>query len=379
MITPSDSTSMPAAALAIVPLVAIRVVTLLLLLATLLPLLPIGLWQARIFDFPRLQIAFLLLVNAIGIAVFHPGMSKPEWIGGLVVLLACFFWQLSHVVAYTPLIKVELPNADDTVRGLTSIAVVNVQFDNAEPHLVVKQLEKLDSDLLLLMEVDERWAKVLAPLESRYPHRAGVVREKGLGILLWSKPKLIDPAVEHLVSEDRASIHAGIELPDGTTFRFVGVHPTPPGLAKQKDSGRHDSRMRDAELLLIAKEIAQRPNERWLVTGDFNDVAWSHTTRLFRRISGLLDPRVGRGLYNTYHADYWLFRFPIDQVFFSTDAVVGSIDRLRPHGSDHFAIVTTFAFTPGEVESPKPEGNDYQDAKQVIQEGREDAEQTDEI
>jgi hypothetical protein len=68
---------------------------------------------------------------------------------------------------------------------------------------------------------------------------------------------------------------------------------------------------RDAELVLIGREIdgASRPA---VVAGDLNDVAWSSTTTLFQKISGTLDPRVGRGLYNSFHAKSPLLRFPLD-------------------------------------------------------------------
>jgi endonuclease/exonuclease/phosphatase (EEP) superfamily protein YafD len=55
---------------------------------------------------------------------------------------------------------------------------------------------------------------------------------------------------------------------------------------------------------MAGREIAQSHRPA-LVAGDLNDVAWSHTSRLFRRIAQMLDPRVGRGIYSTFHVRYW--------------------------------------------------------------------------
>jgi hypothetical protein len=68
---------------------------------------------------------------------------------------------------------------------------------------------------------------------------------------------------------------------------------------------------------------------------------------LFRKISGLLDPRVGRGMFNTFHSGYWFVRFPLDHLFHSCHFMLSRICRLPGFGSDHFALLTELTIETG--------------------------------
>jgi endonuclease/exonuclease/phosphatase (EEP) superfamily protein YafD len=78
--------------------------------------------------------------------------------------------------------------------------------------------------------------------------------------------------------------------------------------------------------------------------GDLNDVAWSRTNYLFQDISGLLDPRVGRGFYHTFHAEHPLFRVPLDHFFHSNHFRLVDFRRLGYFGSDHFPVYLKLSY-----------------------------------
>jgi hypothetical protein len=110
---------------------------------------------------------------------------------------------------------------------------------------------------------------------------------------------------------------------------------------------------RDAEMMKIAR-LSRTSNHAVIVLGDFNDVAWSETTSLFQKVSGLLDLRKGRGLFNTYNAKSWIMRWPLDHIFTSPEFRVFEVERGSKVQSDHFPFFTKLSFEPERAEEQQP-------------------------
>jgi hypothetical protein len=112
------------------------------------------------------------------------------------------------------------------------------------------------------------------------------------------------------------------------------------------------------------------------VFGDLNDVAWSYTTQLFLRESRLLDPRLGRGFYNTFSANSRVFRFPLDHVFHSAHFKLVELQRLRHVGSDHFPMLIEVSYEPeakAEQGAPPPRASHDRDAEEMIVRAKDEA------
>ena len=341
------------------------------LVATLLPLLRHTAWWIRVFDFPRLQIVLgIVLTLVAGLAL--GGASAGPWQQGLLVLLVgAGAYQLLRIVPYTPLVRKAVADttcAHDPTAQL-SLTVMNVLQYNRQGALALATIRAADPDIIMAVETDGWWHEQLRPLEETHPYTCHEPLDNTYGLLFFSRLPLKNCQIKYLLDNGIPSLHAHVQLPDGRTWvRLYGLHPKPPAPQESKTSTR-----RDAELLLVGKEVDRR-DEPTIVFGDMNDVAWSHTSGLFRRVSGLLDPRVGRGLMPTFHADYLLLRWPLDHVFVSPHFQVVDMRRLPHVGSDHFPIFVRLSFEPRHKarqaeNAEQADAEDHAEANEKIAEG----------
>ena len=319
-----------------------------LVVATLLPFSRHSHWLVRGMDFPRLQLAslgaFLLLLQLIFLDLAEPG----GW-AIITATVLCCAWQLWWILPYTRLWRVEVNASEDIeLNRQISILTVNVLTPNHEVRKLISLVEKHQPDVLVTLESDEWWENQLSGLEVSMPETIKCPQDNLYGMHVYSRLPLHEKEISFLVEDSVPSIHAILGMPDGTRVRVHFLHPAPPSPTENLKSAE-----RDAELIIVARSVADS-DQPIIVAGDLNDVAWSRTTRLFRKLSGLLDPRVGRGMFNTFHVDYPFLRWPLDHLFHSSHFTVHSIQRLPAIGSDHFPLFTRLSFTP--VNAPKQQG-----------------------
>ena len=352
-------------------LLVVEFCTLVIVTATLMSLIPRDEWWIRDFDFPRLQIIFLGAV-CLTLLLALPIEWDNQRIAACLFLIAALAYQLKMVLPYTFIWPNQVKLATDMdERQQISMIVSNVLTTNTKYHLLLAEIDTHQPDIILTLESDKSWEQALSVIEPIYPHVVRVPLDNLYGMHLYSRLPLKDTEVKFLLSDDIPSIHTKVILRSGKQVQLYCLHPMPPSPTEASEST-----LRDAELLLVGKHI-EKEQKTSIVMGDLNDVAWSRTTRLFQRISGLLDPRVGRHFINTFHADYPLFRWSLDHVFHSTDFSLIDMRRLSHVGSDHFPVLTRLQYTPqNESEQPalQADAEDEQEATDKIDEGVKKAE-----
>ncbi len=344
---------------------AARVLATVPLALTLLPLSRTGQGWVRIWEFPRAQISALGLLGQA--AMWRWGTSGRADRALRAALAAALAYQAAKMVPYTRLYPRQVPDAGDVPdECCIRLFMANVLQDNRRADLVLQAVRDADPDVVCLVETDAWWTSALQPLVADYPHVMKHPLSNDYGMFLCSRLPITSSEVRFVVSEDVPSIRAVVQLRSGDEVVVYAVHPPPP-LPESPSYGR------DAELVLTGRQIADEGKPA-VVIGDLNDVAWSYTAKLFQRISHMVDPRIGRGMFSTFHSEHPLARYPLDHVFHSRDFTLKELRVLSYTGSDHFPIVAELAYTPerkAEAALPTASTDDLENAEEMVEDAEE--------
>lgn len=248
----------------------------------------------------------------------------------MAVLGATLVWNGGLLAPYY------LPSSQpDIAAGGATVSLIslNVYTGNTDKRAVNDYLRERSADLVVVMEVDERWERALAELHDLYPHQFIQSRPDNFGIGLLSREPLAQSQFVNAGNTHLPTIVARVER-EGRSFVIVATHPLPP-------IGASKTRERDSQLRAVADTV-KTSSLPCVVAGDFNATPWSSAFRDLTARSGLRDSALGRGVQGSWNAKSPLIRLPIDHVLVPASAKV--IRRaVGPNvGSDHFPVEVEF-------------------------------------
>lgn len=163
------------------------------------------------------------------------------------------------------------PMLPGTTAGPSTFTVIsaNVEFDNVDAAPLLDWVGRESPDLVVLLEVNERYAARLAALTD-YAHRRIVPRDNPFGIALLSRHPLTHVSV---IADAIGVPHIEAEVDwNGQRMRVLAVHPMPPISASFAAT-------RDAKLAAWSKNLATA-GLPGLIVGDLNATPWSSAFRL---------------------------------------------------------------------------------------------------
>ncbi len=254
----------------------------------------------RVMPGARLLVAFLVLV--LGIAA----------IGAWPHLASRGAWVVSDVKA-----------------GERAVTVVsfNSWYDNQQVGAVRAEIERLDADIITLIEFGPNKQGLLKDLASRYPHQAECFATDYCHMAILSKFPL-------------ASSSASTGW-DGPPMIMAKLGPELAGLTVL---GVHTIRFPYAQaqfrqIKALSNLIDTLPGAK-LVMGDFNATPFSRITSTFTNQTGL----VRLTWLPSWPSQAWLPQIAIDHIFASPAIRIIESERIgQPAGSDHYPIVMKVA------------------------------------
>lgn len=308
-------------------------------------------WLAELTTHFRFQWVLALTIAAATLALAR-SRRQAAILALLAILQSVAMWPL-YFTATDQFTATDRPSATDQFSatnrpsaGATTYRAVaiNVLAMGNGYDQVKAFIQSESPDFVVLAEVTDRWAEMLAELKDEYPYSKIDAQSDNFGIALLSR---IEPERLELfrVGRGHRSAVVGQFTLDGQAVSIVGAHPFPP-------RGEVEARIRIQQLKELANVVGWQQGEV-LLLGDLNTTSWSPHFADLIKTTGLSDSRQGYGRLSTWPSVLPAFlRIAIDHALLS-DGLRVHDRRVGPYvGSDHLPIVLDFSLDHGEPEVP---------------------------
>lgn len=261
----------------------------------------------------HLRIPLSILSFLLVLASFI-GRSKTTILINIVALL----------LNLIPVALLILP-ASNSVQAASPVSLSLLQlnlrpYQNKHYDRALKVIKAKDADVVGVIELKQDWTKFLCLSLPEYPY---LYKEEGFGgVMLMSKYKLLEPAIEYTGKIKRPRIKASIKK-DGQDFHIILAHTVTP---------KNDLRFRNNELHIVAEQTksGQRP---LIVFGDLNCSPFSPYFADLLKEGSLNDSEQGFGPQPSWPCP--LPFIPIDHVLTSSDLRCIEREVCEDIGSDH--------------------------------------------
>ncbi|MBL4792454.1 endonuclease/exonuclease/phosphatase family protein [Citromicrobium bathyomarinum] len=307
---------------------ALLAAAVLMLVAVLVSLSNTDAWYVRQVDLVREPMSYIA-----GVLLLLSLFVKFRWRWVTVALFALIIViNLWRIWPYTFLAGTQLAYDDGAQAAAATCFTamsVNVKVENDRYAQIAEQVERIDPDILFLMETDEEWAAQLEPVLAGYEHVDRHPQPHAFGLVFATRLRVIKTNIVENTHRDTPTLYATVQ-PGSRPVEFIGLHPKPP-------LPSWDTQMRDENIVKAGVQTPDRLPDA-MVMGDFNDVPWSRTTTKFRDTGEWRDPRIGRGTYPTFPASLVAIGWPLDQMMLKGDLELTEFEVLPDNGSDHRAL-----------------------------------------
>ena len=258
----------------------------------------------------------------IGLAV----AARYYWLAlGFLVCLIPHAWAVGKYPKSIVPVAIARPHDSHTLR----VTSINVYVLNRQYGKVISYIDKMQPDLLVVLEAQKDWRDFVADFRVRYRHAAPSNWDNGFGILLFSRYPIVNQKIVYPSGLDFPYLVATLKVGD-KDVTFIAVHPPSP-------RGGTLSRLRNFQLRRIARE-ARSAKGFVIAAGDFNLTPWSSHYRKFIGLTKLRNTMGRTHWQPTWPAFMPAGGLPIDHIFVGKGIRVNGFERGPDVGSDHYPV-----------------------------------------